>query len=197
MSAPKKPSEIRKYYKFVFKIRLVMFLVIPVTLGLYFLFGSNKNVFLGLIYAGFSYFISIMAGMFVLNRRYTDAQARRISRFEEKTFWRILKGIGKELLLLIGLVELGYLTTYYLKIDELSYSFIPVIVLGIMGIVFQPRIRDPDTDDDFDNESLEEEYVFSEHSSPTYYNFIMDPAHPSSILNPTNPVSPAYRAHDN
>lgn len=192
MNAYKKSSEIRQYCKFVMRIRLAMFSLIPITVMLYLLFASEKNIFLGLICAGLPYFFSILAGLIILNRRYTDNKARRLARFEEKFLRHSMKNLIKEILILISIVLGGYLIVSILNINRYTVSFIPIIVLGFMIIFFRPSIRDPDAEDDIDDEELEEEYLFSEYSPSRPDNFLMDPAHPSSILNPTNPANPNY-----
>lgn len=195
--ANKKPvSEIRQYCEFLNKIRLAKFLVIPITVALYMWLASEKNIFLGMICAIFPYFFSIIIGQIILNRRYTDEQAIRLARFDSKYSGRLIKQIKKETLILIGLVATGHLTMYFLNINTMTVSFIPVLILGVFVIVFRFGIRDPNHKFDNDEDQLGEEYEFNSYSpSQTSDNFLMDPGHPSSLLNPTNPASPVHQNH--
>lgn len=181
-------SEIRKYRQFRAQVRLTMLSVIPATIiPLLFL---GKSVFGALISAWFIYFIATIVGGVLLNNKYTNEQAILFSRFDVR--WG-LRSFFRELFALLVVFIITTLLLSIFKLD-LFTCLMPIFMLSVMILIFAPSVCDPNTKLGGNGENAIEEYKFSPFQPMDHsYNYLSDPVHPGSYLNPNNPISPLHR----
>lgn len=192
----KAPSLLRRYLKLKAIVHSAIIIAIPLTVIICMAFSIEKNLTHAMIYAIFTYFVSLFAGIIILNSRKTKKESAQLIRFEEKYSEKPIKNIRAKLFALLSIVLSGVLLCYSLEFKEYQAFFVTTTILGLMTIFIKPYVRAFNSRNENGLKSRDKEYIFSEYTSmANQYDYLTDPAHPSSILNPTNPVNSFYPNH--